>query len=511
MSYVIKAFYKKCDNPAVETEGSDTMIVYKTLNPLTPTATSALCNGGNGSITVTPFAANLEYSIDGGVTWQNSNVFNRPAGIYTIQARVIGSSCGGSATATITEPAVVTAASNALDATCTGNDGTITVIPAGGTPAYSFSIDNGLTYQSSNTFITAPGNYNNIKIRDANGCIANSTATVFLNDQMFLTLGNDTAICAGQSVTLAPQTNTETTIFKWTPATGLSSASIKNPVASPADTTHYILNAKWGVCNRTDDIWIKILHKPLALAGKDSSICFKTPAFLNGNAINLSGTVNYAWSPAATVTPFNSQNAIAKPDSTQLYTLTVTDNYGCNFSVTDDIVITMRPPVPAFAGNDTNAIYGIPHQLLGSGGKYYLWSPSTPLNNSFVQKPLATLYTDTYFTLTVTDDIGCVNTDDVLIKVYKGPTYYIPNAFSPNGDGMNDVFRPIPVGIAFTDYFNVYNRLGEMVFQSNQWLKGWDGTYKGKPAETGTYVWLIKGMDKYGKVVEMKGTVILVR
>ncbi|GAB2821487.1 T9SS type B sorting domain-containing protein [Ferruginibacter profundus] len=511
MSYVIKAFYKKCDNPAAETEGSDTMIVYKTLNPITPVVTNAACNGGNGTITVTPAAANLEYSADGGVTWQNSNVFNKPAGSYSIQARVIGSLCGGSATATITAPAVLSAVSNTLDATCAGNDGTISIVTAGGTPAYTYSIDNGLTYQGSNIFTTGPGNYNNIKIKDANGCIANSTATVILNDQMFLTLGNDTTICVGQSVTLAPQTNAGTDIFKWTPATGLSAANIKNPVATPVDTTHYILDATWGVCNRTDDIRIKILHKPVAFAGKDSSICNKTPAFLNGKATNLSGAVNYAWAPAATVTPSNSANAIARPDTTQLYTLTVTDTYGCNFSVTDDVLIIMRPPVPAFAGNDTNAIYGIPHQLSGSGGKYYLWSPSTPLNNAFAQKPLATLYNDTYFTVTVTDDIGCTNTDDILIKVYKGPTYYIPNAFSPNGDGMNDVFRPIPVGIAFTDYFNVYNRLGEMVFQSNQWLKGWDGTYKGKQAAAGTYVWLIKGMDKYGKVVEMKGTVILVR
>ncbi|MGG9964511.1 gliding motility-associated C-terminal domain-containing protein [Ferruginibacter sp. SUN106] len=512
MSYVVKAFYKQCDNPAIETEGSDTMIVYKTFNPLSTDVTNAKCNGANGTIMVTaPLGSNVEYSIDNGTSWQTNPVFNKPAGTYTIIARLIGSTCNGTTTATITEPAALSAVSGALDATCAGNDGTISIVAAGGTPAYTYSIDNGLTYQSSNIFTVSAGNYNNIKIKDANGCIANSTATVILNDQMFLTLGNDTTICVGQSVTLAPQTNTGTDVFKWTPVTGLSAANIKNPVATPADTTHYILNASWGMCNRTDDIWIKILHKPVAFAGKDSSICYKTPAFLKGNATNLSGAVNYAWAPAANVTPANAANAIAKPDTTQLYTLTVTDNYGCNFTVTDDVLITMRPPVPAFAGNDTNAIYGIPHQLSGSGGKFYLWSPSTPLNNAFAQKPLATLYNDTYFTLTVTDDIGCTNTDDVLIKVYKGPTYYIPNAFSPNGDGMNDVFRPIPVGIAFTDYFNVYNRLGEMVFQSNQWLKGWDGTYKGKPAAAGTYVWLIKGMDKYGKVVEMKGTVILVR
>ena len=71
--------------------------------------------------------------------------------------------------------------------------------------------------------------------------------------------------------------------------------------------------------------------------------------------------------------------------------------------------------------------------------------------------------------------------------------------------------RPVPVGIAQTDYFIVYNRYGEMIFKTNQFLKGWDGIYKGKKALAGNYVWLIKGKDTYGKVIEMKGTVILIR
>ncbi|NOT93347.1 T9SS type B sorting domain-containing protein [Ferruginibacter sp.] len=512
MSYVVKAFYNQCDNPALETEGSDTMIVYKSLNPIDKNIINASCAGDNGSITITnPLAANIEYSIDAGATWQTSNTFNKPAGSYTISARVIGSLCGGSTTATIAQPDALNAVANTTAATCNGDDGTITISANGGTPAYQFSIDNGISYQNNTTFITTPGTYNNIKIKDANGCITSTTASVTLNDQMFLDLGIDTTICFGNTITLTPQTNKEANYFKWLPATGLNDDAVKNPLATPNDTTQYTLNAKWGVCQRTDAIWIKVLHKPVAYAGKDSTVCYKTPALLNGKANNLSGTVNYTWSPATNVTPANAAAAIAKPDTTQLYTLSVTDNYGCNFLVTDDVLVSMRPPVPAFAGNDTNAIYGIPHQLFSSGGKFYTWSPSTHLNNPFAQKPLATLYNDTYFSLLVTDDIGCTNTDEVFIKVYKGPTYYLPNAFTPNGDGLNDVFRAVPVGISLTNYFNVYNRFGELVFQTNQWLKGWDGTYKGKKAASGTYVWLIKGMDKYGKVVEMKGTVILIQ
>ena len=97
------------------------------------------------------------------------------------------------------------------------------------------------------------------------------------------------------------------------------------------------------------------------------------------------------------------------------------------------------------------------------------------------------------------------------VKVYEGPTYHFPNAFSPNGDGLNEVFRPIPSGIQSTEYFRVFDRYGTLMFQTQEWMKGWNGNYQGKPAMAGTYAWIIKGTDVNGAPVEMKGTVILIR
>lgn len=512
--YVVRSVYEKIDDPSVEIFGTDTVTITRDAAlPMTTTTTDPLCFGGNGSITVTdPLGPVYEYSING-ISWQTSPNFTVPAGTYTVRTRITGTFCSGITTVTVNEPPLLKIDAIATTpASCSNNDGSIAIVVSGGTTPYSHSIDNGANWQGSAAFPGLPVGSYNIKVKDANGCTTASIPRVIaLDDQMYLDLGNDTTICVGSSVTFQPQTNIETNIFKWTPATDISADNIKNPIAKPTDTTHYFLTAKWGICTRNDDIWVKILHKPVAYAGKDTTICYKTIALLKGVATNLSGAVNYAWTPAATVTPSNAAIAVAKPDTTQNYTLTVTDNYGCNFSVSDDILVKMRPPVPAYAGNDTNAVMGVPHQLFGSGGKNYYWSPSTPLNNPFAQNPLATLYNDTRFTLLVTDDIGCSNTDDVFIKVYQGPTYYLPNAFSPNGDGLNDIFKPIPVGISVTQYFSIYNRNGELVFENNQWLQGWDGTIKGKKAAAGTYVWLIKGIDRYGKIVEKKGTVLLIR
>lgn len=513
MSYVVRAFYRQCDNPAIQTEGSDTIIVYKTL-PITAEVINPICNGNLGKITVVfPYSPpNYDYSIDGGVTWQTFNIFNVPAGVYTILVREIGTACISSRTVTVTQPPAVVAFSTPSSiATCDNNIGEITITATGGTLPYQYSIDAGASWQSSNIFGNLPsGNYS-ARVKDANNCLAIFPAVVPLNDTMRLELGTDSTICFGSKITLLPQTNPQTDTFRWTPATWLNYDTAKNPIASPIDTVKYYLTAKWGVCQRKDSITINVLHKPVVNAGTDTIICYKTNATLFGSASNLSGPVNYSWSPPDSLNTPNTPITIVRMDTTRKFILTVTDNYGCNFSVADSVWVFMMPPLVAFAGNDTNAIINKPHQLLASGGTNYVWTPAGPLNDPFIANPLAILNADTYFKVTVTDAIGCTDDDDVFIKVYEGPMYYIPNAFSPNADGSNDIFRPIPVGISSTEYFRVFNRYGELMYQTNKWMEGWDGTLKGKAAAAGTYTWMIKGIDKYGRAIEMKGTVILIR
>ena len=515
--YVVRGVYKVCnDNPATFYFIEDTVEINR-IAPFFANAdtTNPLCKGlSTGQVVFNPIGttAPYEYSINGGVTYVTNNTFTAlAAGTYNFKIRDING-CVKDTAIIITEPTLVTASAITSSATCPNNDGSIDITAGGGTPGYMYSIDGGANYQTSNVFLNlGVGNYNNIKVKDANGCVSPATATIVLNDTMRLELGPDSTICFGSKITIIPQTNALTDTFKWTPAATLNYDTVRAPIATPIDTTRYILKAKWGICQRNDSITINVLHKPVANAGKDTTVCYKTNATLFGSASNLSGTVNYAWSPPDSLNTPNAAVTGVRSDTTRQFTLTVTDNYGCNFSVTDSVMIFMQPPLVAFAGNDTNAILARPHQLQGSGGAIYLWTPAGALNNSFIAKPMATLYNDTYFHVLVTDAIGCTDDDDVFIKVYEGPNYYLPNAFSPNGDGLNDIFRPTPVGISSTDYFRVFNRYGELMYETRQWMQGWDGTLKGSPSLVGTYVWIIKGTDKNGRMVEMKGTVILVR
>lgn len=155
---------------------------------------------------------------------------------------------------------------------------------------------------------------------------------------------------------------------------------------------------------------------------------------------------------------------------------------------------------------------GEPFQLNGSGGISFEWSPTNSLTSlSNIPNPTALLNHDQLFYLATEDVAGCKGFDTVFVKVYNGPEYYIPNSFTPNSDGLNDIFRAIPVGIANTEYFRIYDRYGKLIFQTNRWLRGWDGNYQGRKQPNGAYVWMIKGKDKFGKVIEKKGSVLLLR
>ncbi|MGN6804104.1 MAG: gliding motility-associated C-terminal domain-containing protein, partial [Ginsengibacter sp.] len=112
----------------------------------------------------------------------------------------------------------------------------------------------------------------------------------------------------------------------------------------------------------------------------------------------------------------------------------------------------------------------------------------------------------------VTSQAGCTAEDTIRVNVYKVlPDLYVPDAFTPNGDGINDFFRPIPIGIRQLNYFRVYNRLGQLIYSTTLQKQGWDGTFRGRPQDPGVYVWIAEGVDYLGKKLVRKGSVTLIR
>ncbi len=167
----------------------------------------------------------------------------------------------------------------------------------------------------------------------------------------------------------------------------------------------------------------------------------------------------------------------------------------------------------AFAGRDTVVAKGEPVQLNAHGvpGMKYTWTPATGLNNPGIENPIAILDRDELYTLNTLTKEGCDNHSQVYIKRYKGPDIYIPNAFTPNGDMVNDEFRVVPIGIKSFGYLVIYNRYGEIVFRTTDQHQGWDGTYKGAKLNTGTFVAISQAIDYKGQVMLRKRTVMLIR
>jgi gliding motility-associated-like protein len=166
------------------------------------------------------------------------------------------------------------------------------------------------------------------------------------------------------------------------------------------------------------------------------------------------------------------------------------------------------------AGRDTLIANGQPLQLnaVANGDDLlYSWFPQNGLDNSLSSHPMAYLQADQTYYLTVTSSEGCIDKDTLNVKVYKGPEFYVPTAFSPNSDGRNDVFHAISPGVTALDFFCVWSRWGQEIFRTQSLTTGWDGSFKGIPSEAGTYVWMIQGKDYLGRTFSRKGTVILVR
>src|SRR5690606_650244 len=116
------------------------------------------------------------------------------------------------------------------------------------------------------------------------------------------------------------------------------------------------------------------------------------------------------------------------------------------------------------------------------------------------------------YTVVGTDQYGCMGRDSIRITVYRvHPDMYVPTAFTPNGDGNNDVIRPILLGMKNLNYFKVYNRFGQLVFSTTEMGKGWDGVYKGRPQDPATFVWTAEGVTYKGEKITRKGYVVLIR
>jgi gliding motility-associated-like protein len=222
-----------------------------------------------------------------------------------------------------------------------------------------------------------------------------------------------------------------------------------------------------------------------AEAGQDDTVCVATPIMLNG-----SGGGDYMWSPEGLVSDSLIADPTTSPTDTTTYYLTVTIG-SCTDVDSVTIYTYLIPPVDA--GADVQIPTGGSINLNANGvvtGWEYTWEPGEFLDNPNVTNPLASPEETTMFYVTVVDDNGCSSTDSILVEVLPGIVF--PDGISPNGDGFNDVWRIDNIDLFDDAIVEVYNRWGQMLFQSPPgYPVPWDGKYKGEDLPVGTYYYVI--------------------
>ncbi|HEX8333414.1 MAG TPA: PKD domain-containing protein [Segetibacter sp.] len=342
-----------------------------------------------------------------------------------------------------------------------------------------------------------------------NGCVSKDSLKVNVLDFITVDAGRDTSICRTDSILLRPVSHALQ--YVWSPATDLSDPTIKNPVAVPLSTTRYYLTANLGKCQHRDSVLIKVTPYPQAETGEDVTLCYGSRTQITGSIVGSS----FTWSPTNSLQNPQTLTPVAGPITTTNYILSSYDTLGCPKPHRDTLTVVVLPKILAFAGNDTSVVANQPLQLKASGGTSYLWSPTIGMTGFNTATPVITLGSDIEsitYRVRVGIAEGCFADDDINVKIFKtGPEIFIPTAFTPNADRKNDILKPTLVGMKGLTYFKIYNRWGQLIFNTAEEGTGWDGTFAGKQQASGTYVFMAEATDYLDKKVFRKGTFVLIR
>jgi gliding motility-associated-like protein len=221
------------------------------------------------------------------------------------------------------------------------------------------------------------------------------------------------------------------------------------------------------------------------------------------------GGVSYIWSPAYGLNNATIANPLASPQTTTEYLMIAKDIHGCTDSQMVKVAIY---PAAVIAMPDSVNIYpGESYHIEpGTNALYFKWFPPSGLSADNISDPLARPEVRTRYFVTASTEKGCSISDSIDILV-KQTVIDIPNAFAPNGDGVNSTFKPSKRGIAQLKSFNIFNRWGQKVFESTNIDKGWDGTLNDKPQPIGVYIYTIEAVTDSGQIFTRQGNVTLIR
>ncbi len=328
-------------------------------------------------------------------------------------------------------------------------------------------------------------------------------------------VSSNSPICAGSNL----QFNAEGGVsYIWTGPNGFYDDVYYAHIyhATLADSgTYYVQIKSYGGCVATGSTHVTILGKEDVTAGPAQSIC-------NGNTVQLTATggTNYVWAPLTGLSDSKVANPKATPQTTTTYIVTVTNDFGCSDTASVKITVLNKVAVkaiissPGFLCRPTDSAL-FKDMSLGEITKWK-WDFGNGLASSLQNPPVQNYLigsnaTDYTVHLIVADSAGCADTTSHILKVENNCYIAVATAFTPNGDGLNDYLYPLNAYKATNLTFRVFNRNGELVFQTTDWTKKWNGNFKGEPQSTNVFVWELRYTDAANKKIFLKGSTVLIR
>ncbi len=345
---------------------------------------------------------------------------------------------------------------------------------------------------------------------DGWGCTDSITKNVFVNPPPTITTGGDTTVCAGDQATLQGYGGIS---YSWAPAATLSCATCQTTLATTtAVTTYTVTGTDAKGCINTDTVTVHMRYYTISKGWGDTEVCKYVPVQLFD-----SGGNKYNWIPAAGLSDPTIANPIATPDITTNY-MVIAQLGRCIPDTNYVQVIVHQPPV-VDAGPNQRIVNGQPVQLHATGSfvANYSWQPAKVLACDTCATTIAHILSTTTFTVSATSSFGCKSYDTTVVVLYcDKDQVFVPNSFTPNHDGKNDVFYPRGTGIAIIKAFRIYNRWGELMFErlnleANDASNAWDGSYMGDGPRPDVYVYLIDAVCDSGEPILVKGDVTIIK
>ncbi|OQP62644.1 hypothetical protein A3860_26905 [Niastella vici] len=392
----------------------------------------------------------------------------------------------------------------------------------GGFQEYKWYDDNFKTYLGTGENLVldpAPEIHTiNVVVIPYNGFGCSDTLQASINPILPLAnAGNDTLVCPGKQITIGTPGDNRFT-YAWSPASFLSDTTVAQPVGTMPGPATYIVTVTSieSGCVDKDTMNITVFQPIDVTVSPDQTIC-------EGQTVNLQAqgsAVQYSWSPGYGLSRSNIANPVAAPTTTTTYRVVGFDGHQC-FTDTGFVKVNVNPKPRVDVGPDvvqaTGTTYTLAPKTQNGPIVSWKWTPANDLSCDTCSAPVASVKKSITYRATVTNQNGCVGTDSMSIKTFCLNTQvFIPNAFTPDGDGLNDVLMVRGKGIALVRSFRIFSRWGELVFEKtnfppNDPAFGWDGKVRGVTGPAEVYVYMADVVCENDLINTYKGNVTLLK